>query len=366
MDLKNVLAKMSQGVSIADAVLNSEGILDPRIVLAGFLDRRISTVESFEKSNDYYLFPSFRDFPNLANREVVKFLSGKNRLTGYIYRVSSPKGVVIVAHGYNALADNCISQFSSRFLDDGYDVFAIDLTACGRSEGYHLDGMYQSALDIVAAEKYLLSRKEFSILPLYLFGHSWGAYGCLASLNISTLPVAVFSFAAFSTPVDLMIGSVSSKIGPLSKINNDGLNEALRERGGEYWNLSAIDGVINAKKTNIYLFHGNKDERIPYKKFSVAGNKFSNKNVKEFILENRGHNNLFYTDESISYQAAVMELMKTIFNKSKNISKATKETQERFENSFNRRLSRVPNPKIFEYISSEMDILSSRKIIDLE
>lgn len=366
MDLKNLLGKLSQGISIADAILNSEGKFDPRIVLAGFLDRRISTVESFEHSNDYFLMPSYRDFPNLAKREIVTFPSGKNKLTGYIYRSELPKGVVIVVHGYNALADNCMAQFSSLFLASGYDVFAIDLTACGRSEGHHLDGMYQAALDVVEAENYLLSRKEFSHLPFFLFGHSWGAYGCLASLNVSSLPLAVFSFAGFSTPIDIMLGTVSGKIGPLSKMNREGLDEALKERNEKYWNLSAIDGINNSAKTNVYLFHGEKDKTVPYKKFSVVGNSFQSNNVKQAILKDRDHNNLFYDDDSVKYFSDVLKNMKTALEGEKQIFKARKDLKEEFLNSFDRMKCCQLNKEIFSYILKEMDYLSSTRIIDLK
>lgn len=364
MDIKSLLGKINQGVSIMDAVFSSDNVADPKIALAGFLDRRISTPQTFQESNDYFLYPSFRDFPLIQRREVLSFPSGKNHLTGYLYKTLSPKGIIIFVHGYNSLADGYMSQFVTTFTESDYDVFAIDLTCCGRSEGLYLDGMFQSALDVVAAEEYIKSRVEYRFLPVFLLGHSWGAYGCLASLNLSSLPLGVFAFSAFSNPMDLMLGNASTKVGNIVDLTKESLEEAMKERSAEYWNLSAIDGINKSKDTYINLYHAKNDRTVVYGKYSVAGNNFENPNVRTTLIKNRDHNNLFYTDESAEYEENVKKTFKEKYPKQKRISKMPKEMQEEFLHSFDRKRMAVLNANIFNSILDTMDKLTISKIID--
>lgn len=356
MELRELFGKINQGLSIAEAVMNGTGVTDPRIALAGFFNRRISTVEGYHRSLDYLIYPNYDDIPSLHHREIVTFRSGKNRLTGYLMKVKSPKGVVLCVHGYNSLSDNGNALFHEFFLKEGFDVFAIDLTSCGRSEGLGIAGLHQSALDVVSAENYLASRRDTKRLPLFLFGHSWGAYGCLASLNFNLKPVGVFAFSGFTNPYELMVGTAEGKVGPFAGIGRDDFIKALQERGGEYWNLSAIDGINNAPDTNIYLFHGSEDTTIKKGVNAVAGHRFKGHHVKTYLLKGRNHGNLFYTEESLKYNNAVRQLAKqTLEPYGGKLKNAPKDVIENFLASFDKMRCSVLDAKTFSYVSSGLE-----------
>lgn len=353
MELRSLFAKINQGLSIAEAALNGHGITDPRIALAGFFNRRISTVESYHQSLDYLIYPNYEDIPLLHSRKIVTFLSGENHLRGYLMEVKSPRGIVLCVHGYNSLSDNGNALFHEFFLKEGFDVFALDLTACGRSEGIEIPGLHQSALDVVAAEHYLSSRSDLKTLPLFLFGHSWGAYGCLASLNLNAKPVGVFAFSGFTDPYELMVGTAKGKVGPLAGIGRDDFIQALQERGGEYWNLSALEGIKHASDTNIYLFHGSEDKTIPLGVNAVAGHTFQGHHVKRYLLKGRNHGDLFYTEESLKYNNAVKELAQQTFAPYEGKwRKAPKDIVETFLSSFDKMKCSVLNQETFSYVSS--------------
>lgn len=355
MDFQTILGKINQGVSIADSLLNSGRGFSPSVVISGIFDRRISTISSFQKSNDYFLYPSFEDMPSLASREIVAFPSRKNYLAGYLYRVLSPKGMVIVVHGYNALADNSMSLFPEYFIQHGYNVFSIDFTACGRSEGLSIPGLEESAFDVLAAEEFLKQRNEFSSLPLFLLGHSWGAYGVLASLNFNQAPKAVFAFAGFTTPVDMMLGSAQNKVGSLIDNGKEDFINALKKRDPDCWNLSAIEGIEKAKNTDIYLFQG-KEDKIVLPHFAVSNFSYSNPRVHSFFFENRGHNNLFYNEESILYAHSVKERANQIFQPYKGkIISAPKEIKDSFLQSSDKRKCCILDENLMKGILYFMD-----------
>ena len=352
MDFKTIFGKMNQGLSIAEALSEGKALTDPRIAVSAFLNRRISTMEEYEDSFASLLYPSRHDYPELQEREVVSFRSGTNELKGYLYRVLAPRGIVLCVHGYHSLSDNANANFQAFFVRQGFDVFAMDLTACGRSDGFSIVGMQQAAFDVVAAETYLSSRPSLALLPLYLFGHSWGAYGVLASLNFNTTPKAVFAFSGFTDPVSLMLGSAESKVGTIPEAQKEGLIEALKERDPNHYRLSAVTGIENAKHTDVYLFHGEEDKAIS-KDIAAAAQSYSRPVAVRWIPV-CGHSDLFYSAASRAYVTDVKALLANTVGKYKKVSQIPAQEKADFQNHFDRRLCAVLEPSIWDEIKAEL------------
>lgn len=357
MDWKAFFGKINNGVAIADALLNGESLLDPNIGLAAMFDRRISTVDGYFSSYDPLLVLTRNDFPELKHRQEIIFKSGKNRLYGYLYQPKvSPKGIVLCVHGLNSLSDNHNAIFQAHFLNRGYVVFAIDLTASGRSGGLQIDGLHQSALDIAEAEKYLKSRTDLNRLPIALFGHSWGGYGVAASLALDNTPVAVVALSGFKCPIDEMVGLVASKAGPLAESQRPSLTKALQERAGQYALLSAEEAIKKNKKTRVLLIHGTEDKIVPYPKVATAGCDYHQRNVKKIILKGRTHTDLFFSDPSVAYMEKVEKMKKELVDKyGKSPADCPKEDMNAFLSSFDKRMTCVLDPALWKQIDETID-----------
>ena len=166
MDKKKVLEGLFTGLEIANSVRNSGSKMDPSVALSAVFSRRMSDEESFASSIESKIYLSRKDFPLLSSREEFRFVSGKNRLAGYLYRAEGiAKGLVLYVHGIKGQADDNYAIWQNRFVASGYDVFAIDLTASGRSEGLGIDGLSQSAVDANNAFSFLTSCSDIPHEP---------------------------------------------------------------------------------------------------------------------------------------------------------------------------------------------------------
>jgi len=355
MDAKKFFQALFTGANVGEAFQNAEGrILDPSIALAAAFSRRFSDEDSFEKTLDSKIFLSRKDFPSLKEREVVRFPSGKNMLCGYLYRVDLAKGLLIYVHGIKGQADDYYAIGEDYFVRMGYDVFAIDLTASGRSQGMGIDGLHQSALDVKAAYEYILSRGDFDAMPKYLFGHSWGAYGVGASLNFPAVrPNAIAVLSGFDTPLKEMLGLPASKIGFEVDFGKEELEAALKARCGEYYDLSASKGIRNSKVPAIVL-HGDNDTTVPMKA-SIFG-ALNEDEATKVLIPSRGHADVFLCDESVAYANDVRGMGKVMTDVyGKDVTQIPKGMMDSFLSSFDRRMTSLINVKVFEKIVGFFD-----------
>ena len=355
MDAKKLFQALFTGVNVGEAFQNAEGrILDPSIALAAAFSRRFSSEDSFERTLDSKIFLSRKDFPSLKEREVVRFPSGKNMLCGYLYRVDLAKGLVIYVHGIKGQADDYYAIGEDYFVRMGYDVFAIDLTASGRSQGMGIDGLHQSALDVKAAYEYILSRGDFDAMPKYLFGHSWGAYGVGASLNFpSVRPSAAAVLSGFDTPLKEMLGLPASKIGFEVNFGKDELEAALNARCGDYYDLSASKGIRSSEVPAIVL-QGENDTTVPMK-VSIYG-ALGDDEATKVLIPNRGHADVFLRDESVTYANNVREMGKAMTDVyGKDITLIPKGVMDSFCSTFDPRMASLINAEVFDKIVAFYD-----------
>ena len=116
------------------------------------------------------------DFDGLSC-EKYTFTSDKGqKLTGYKYYRSSesPKGMVVIAHGFGGGGHRSYMNIADYFAGNGYWVFAYDATGNDESEGDVVGGLPQGIIDLDYALRFVKS--EFEGLPIVLWGHSWGGY----------------------------------------------------------------------------------------------------------------------------------------------------------------------------------------------
>ena len=299
-----MIQSLFTGSEIGQAALQDGRLLSSPVALAAFFGRRFSDPISYEKSFDSLVYKSQRDFPCLQNREMVRFYSGDHYLTGYIYRTSLSKGLILFVHGINGQADDAYAIGQAALLEAGYDVFAIDLSASGRSDGMGIKGLHQGAYDVKAAVDFIQTRNDLKNLPLYLFGHSWGAYSCLASTNLTSKPKKVVAISGFVSPIEEMIALPGSKIGfDLSATRGD-LERSMEMRAGPDYDLSAATGIAKNPQIQYFIIHGAKDSVVPLSASAFEAAKHY-PNVHTRLCEDRGHADILFSLASKEYVAHI-------------------------------------------------------------
>lgn len=249
------------------------------------------------------------------DRTDVSFMSGDNKLAGYIHGEENHKGLIVIAHGLGGGAESYFPE-TMYFVDHGWRVFAYDCTGSYNSEGKSTKGLPQSALDLDAALTYI--EQQNWGLPTMLYGHSWGGYAVTAVLNYEHDIHAVVSIAGYATPMKLLYEQTQNMMGWFATITYPYQWLYQRMLFGDAADLSAIDGINNSG-VPIMVIHGSEDEMIRYDGAGIIAhqNKITNPNViyKTCDVENQnGHNNLFKAQAQRAYSAEVNEEYKAIYD----------------------------------------------------
>jgi alpha-beta hydrolase superfamily lysophospholipase len=251
------------------------------------------------------------------DRSIVKFKSGKNNLTGYIYGEENKKGLVVIAHGLGGGAENYLPE-TLYLVDKGWRVFSYDCTGSYESEGDGTVGLPQSLKDLDAALAFIESNNAMKDLPIMLYGHSWGGYAVTSILNYNHQVAASVSISAFNSPNDLLFEQAKSMMGLFAYVEYPFLWAYQTMLFGKTALTTSVEGI---NKTNIpvMIIHGDKDETIAYDGASVIAqrNKIVNPNViyKTCSDENRnGHNNLLQSETGSKYFKEINKEYKEVYN----------------------------------------------------
>ncbi|MDD2427787.1 MAG: alpha/beta fold hydrolase, partial [Eubacteriales bacterium] len=180
------------------------------VLVFPFVFSAIVYERNFNQRYEVYepLSRSLDEFPAL-DREKHIFVSDKGQeLVAYMYfhadadtdtaeDGTSPRGVVIIAHGLGGGGHNVYMGLADYFASSDYLVFAYDATGNGESEGASAKGMPQGLIDLDYAIRYVKDSPAIGDLPIVLFGHSWGAYSAASVLNLHPDVKAVVISAGF-------------------------------------------------------------------------------------------------------------------------------------------------------------------------
>ena len=153
-------------------------------------------------------------YEDRMNRVVMPYLD-KYKECGYFdpdgrgdiyyekYCRESPKGVMLIAHGFTESAQKYVEMIY-YFLQGGYQVYIMDMRGHGRSvrEGEDLSMVHIGRYEHYVADlEYLadeIARKENPGLPLYLYGHSMG--GGVRAVLLEKRP-ELFNKSILSSPM---------------------------------------------------------------------------------------------------------------------------------------------------------------------
>jgi alpha-beta hydrolase superfamily lysophospholipase len=232
------------------------------------------------------------------------FLSGSNRLQGYLYQQEAPQGLVVVAHGLGGGADSYLPQIE-YFLERGWQVLAFDATGSFDSEGKSTRGFPQALLDLDAALQYVSQEPELATLPLFVFGHSWGGYAAANILHYSHPVRGVVAVSAANSAMDMIMEQGRRLVGSVARLQQPFVNAYQHLLFGKAASMTAVD-AINSSQVPTLVIHGTADDMMTFSGSSIISrrNEITSPLAQFLAVDEEGrngHNNLFRSEEAITY-----------------------------------------------------------------
>lgn len=218
--------------------------------------------------------------------ESVNLVHGLN---GYIYSNKSVQNngkLVIFCHGMGP-GHIAYTTEIAYFCNNGFTVLAVDNAGCNFSQGKNLKGMYSGVKTAVAAIDFARQSEKLKDMPVYLVGHSWGAYSALCA-SAKRKVEKVVAISAPNTP---------------SKTMQDGaapiLGKCFAAILSPFWYILnflkfGTNGNLNAAKcaqkngVPTLLIHGDNDSIVRLSRSAYAAAKGSN--VTKILAKGKAHN----------------------------------------------------------------------------
>ena len=191
--------------------------------------------------SDYFLVYDDIDKEKYPRVQII-VQSSENDISAFLYEVDDAKGLIVVAPGHRDAND--IKLYEIRyFIDAGYSVVCLDYTGCYTSGGSSMKGYNQSVYDIDALLDFIEADEKFEELPIYLFGHSMGAYAVCAELRFEHNIAKVVAASGFNTPEEQWQYSIKRYTGIFYPIVKPFNSLFIALKYGDDKDLSAVDGI---------------------------------------------------------------------------------------------------------------------------
>ena len=232
---------------------------------------------------------------------TLEFMSGANRLKGYVILPEAPRALMLAVHGVRASSD-ALEPVIEYFVRQSYAVMTFDGTASGRSEGSRTVGLQQQRYDVQAALAWIRQDPQLNGMPLVLLGHSAGAYGVAAETPASGA-VASVCVSGFDSPLGTMHYWAEHYAGALTNVEYPFL--WIREhaaKGGDA-NVSA-SRMLTSCGVPALVVHGSADEVIATQiSLYQALQEHPGANVSTLFItdpRHRGHSDILVADSGLN------------------------------------------------------------------
>lgn len=249
----------------------------------------------------------YRRVASRLYREEFYFPSDKARLKAYFYPSKHSKGIVVVAHGYHAGADDLIPVIEFLVKND-FSVFTYDLTGTYDSEGDGTVGWCQPLVDLDFALRYIFSTAPYSSQPIFLLGHSWGGYAVTSVLAIHKKVKACVGIAAINDASTIMVEKGEQYVGKFADFPKPIVDAYQKMLFGDYVRYNGVKG-INSVDVPVLIAHGVDDKVITYGGQSVVAHRSEivNPNVRYYdgLGLQGGHESILNSLNAIAYQSEV-------------------------------------------------------------
>ena len=264
---------------------------------------------------DYAVYPGIYTYERIKdslNREEFTFPSGEVSLKGYYYPSDNAKGILVLAHGFHAGADDYL-PIIEYFVNHSYSVFTYNVRATYESEGENQVGMCQSLVDIDNALKYIKNTPKYSSMPIFLLGHSWGGYAVTSVLALHPDVKACAAIAPMYSGYDIMVEKAEQYVGKLAVMPKPIFNVYQKILFGDYIKYNGVVG-INTPNIPVLIAHGIDDKIITYDAQSIVSHKDEITNPNVVYYTGYGihgdHNNIWHSTDSAIYQMEIADRLK--------------------------------------------------------
>lgn len=271
------------------------------VIYEGIFHRRF-------EPDPWYSF-SYEEFEGLSARRSEFESSEGESLVGYCYIFEGVDVTAraVFAHGMGSGGHTPYLPLIAALAREGFAVFAYDATGNGESGGASNRGLPQGPSDLLSAVRCFSEQEELSSLPLYLIGHSWGAYsvGCVLS-ELPEVEGAVL-LSGFDSSVDLMCYDASQYVGSLAvSLTRPALALYDGLKFGEDSRRRVVDS-LGETDARVLTVHSSDDEDVPaslgYDRFYEA---FCDDSRFEFLLySDRGHGYVYCSPASAEARDAL-------------------------------------------------------------
>lgn len=232
------------------------------------------------------------DFPGLK-AESVSFPSNRGQmLRGFLYSMDLPsyKGIVVFVHGMGGGHTAYMTEICA-LADGGYLVLGYDGTGTMLSDGAELGGFPQAFLDLKHAVSFLRTSPLYRDYPLFLMGHSWGAYTVCNFPHLHEKIQGVVALSPFDNMASLLVLLVQSQTGKrLSFLKPFFLLSMMID----YRGLALYRPTYSLQEADcpVLLLHGDQDPVVPLSESPLAFQEVLDKNplVQTRICPGKKHN----------------------------------------------------------------------------
>ncbi len=186
---------------------------------------------------------------------------------------------------------------------EGYFVFAYDATGNGASEGKDANGLPQGVADLDFALRFVKSSDFCKGLPIFLLGHSWGAYSAGSVLEYHPDISGVVMISGPNNSLDLMVWEGQKTAGVFAIPERPYLAFYEWMKFGPYAKSSAMKGFASSD-ASVMIVQGLQDDAVPPSiGYDIFYESYSDSERFTFVLyPDRGHNDIYFSEESKVYR----------------------------------------------------------------
>ena len=258
---------------------------------------------------DYGLYPGNFCYDRVADtlpRETFKIPSGDCLLQGYYYPAAIEKGLVVLAHGFHAGADDYLPLIA-EIVKGGYGVLAYDVTGVYSSEGESVVGMCQSLVDLDRVLTFAAEDSRFAQMPKMVVGHSWGGYAAASVLALHSEIKAAVLLAPMNNGATIMLEKSEQYAGKAAAVAAKPIFDLYQSMlFGRYVSYNGVVG-INATTAPVLIAQGVDDTVITPDGQSITAHLEEITNPNLTLYWGRGyqgsHTGIWHSDAAEAYRA---------------------------------------------------------------
>lgn len=237
---------------------------------------------------------NFRDHHKHLSHNIYITTRDNKKIGAYLLEPEgskTPEGFIVALHGKGCSREDYVSSSKVDILvSKGYCVLIPDYRGFADSEGEFDASMVN--LDIMACFEYFISR--FNAEEVHMVGHSLGT-GIMAEycryiekngMGTRYHPQKMFMISAFTSIIDVAMENAAYRIISF-------LFPWIKEKFSREMGYDTLRNMEHANGEDLFLYHGMKDDIIPYHHSIALSKKYGGK----IRLSDHDHGNILRDEE---------------------------------------------------------------------